>query len=540
MKQALALACAVVLGLGASLLVLRSHVWPLDAVIEDGGDYGLFTWDLWIVNDSALGLRNPLHTDGVYYPVGAWLARHTLAAGFLPLTLAVDLATGADPLYPAYAYRVAIWISFALTLVLAYLVFRELGQPRLAAAVPAVQYAFCNYQQLHIPHLNHLAGAFVIAGSTLLLVRLVREPSRRRALWLAAWLAVAVYFGEFVVFFGLGLIGLLGCAVLTAPWRARLIDTLRAIGWRTAATALLLGLLIFAPFLHAWLADAGRAPKEKQSGNWSANAAGYFVPEQGFNPVYADTLALPGRDLKGIGGRETFLGYPVLLFALLALIVVRDPVPRAAALVFVFYFVLSLGPELKLLGLNTRLPLPYKLLMHVPPFDMARAPVRFALPGLFCLAIVAAYGLGWACGRVRSLTGRAGVAILGSVLLAWAGAEAYRPTPPAYRYAIPPQLSQLVPGPVINVPISFWDGYGVFLQTLHGHPMATGFVSRRTAAQLEHVRSLDRLLESDVPGFARRLQELGVTNVILAPQTPRVVRERFRGFPIHVVDMKAD
>jgi hypothetical protein len=31
-----------------------------------------------------------------------------------------------------------------------------------------------------------------------------------------------------------------------------------------------------------------------------------------------------------------------------------------------------------------------------------------------------------------------------------------------------------------------------------------------------------------------------VTNVILAPQTPRVVRERFRGFPIHVVDMKAD
>jgi hypothetical protein len=298
--------------------------------------------------------------------------------------------------------------------------------------------------------------------------------------------------------------------------------------------------LLLAPFLRAWIADAGHAPKAQQSSNWSANAVGYVVPEVQSNPLYAGTLALRGRDLKGIGGRETFLGYPILLCALLALVCVRHPLPRLAALVFAFFFVLSLGPELKLLGTNTRLPLPYLVLMHLPPFDMARAPVRFALPALFCLAVVASYGVGWLCSRVAERWGRGAATALGAALLCWAGAEAYRPTPPALRYEVPPQLQQLVPGPVLNVPISFWDGYGVFLQTLHGHPMATGFVSRRSPEQLEHVRLLDHLLEQDVGAFAGRLQSLGITNVILAPQTPRVVRERFRGFPVHVVDMKVD
>ncbi len=539
-RRAAAWACAVLLSLGASLLVLRSHVWPVGAVVEDGGDYGLFTWNLWFVNESARALRSPLHTDLVYYPVGAWTARHTLAAGFEPLTLAVDLATGHDRLYPIYTYRLAIWLSFALTLILAYLALRELGQPRLAAVVPAVQYAFCDYNQLHIPHLNHLAGAFVIAGSALLLFRLLRRPSSIGAVGMGAWLAAAVYFGEFVVFFGLGVVAALVIGIAVRASRETVVRTARQVGWRGGAGAILAGLLILAPFVHAWISDAGRAPKEKQSGNWSANAVGYFVPERQFSPIYGETLAVAGRDLKGIGGRETFLGFPLILLAVVGLATVRRPEPRLAALVFLFFFVLSLGPELKLLGENTRLAMPYRLLMHVPPFDMARAPVRLALPGLFCLAITASYGLAWLEQRVEDQGARLAVAALGTALLAWAAAEAYRPTPEAHRYVVPPQLAGLVPGPVVNVPISFWDGYGVFLQTLHGHPMATGFVSRRNAAQLEHVRLLDRLVATDTAAFAARLRELGVTNVILAPETPRVVRERFRGFPINVVDMKPD
>ena len=47
-----------------------------------------------MVNESIVHGHSPLHTDLVYYPIGASLARHTLVAGFFPLTFAAQVSSG--------------------------------------------------------------------------------------------------------------------------------------------------------------------------------------------------------------------------------------------------------------------------------------------------------------------------------------------------------------------------------------------------------------------------------------------------------------
>jgi hypothetical protein len=139
---------------------------------------------------------------------------------------------------------------------------------------------------------------------------------------------------------------------------------------------------------------------------------------------------------------------------------------------------------------------------------------------------------------VRERWGAAATSVFVLALLAWTAAEVYSPGPATLPYAVPAALGRLVPGPVVNVPISVFDGRAVFLQTFHGHPIATGFVSRRTPAELAHVRTLDRLLNEDPAAFLRQLDRIGVRNVILAPGTPPETADALFAGPINVVDLR--
>jgi hypothetical protein len=91
---------------------------------------------------------------------------------------------------------------------------------------------------------------------------------------------------------------------------------------------------------------------------------------------------------------------------------------------------------------------------------------------------------------------------------------------------------------VVNIPLSVFDGRAVFLQTFHGHPIATGFVSRRTPAQLAHVRALDLLLSEDPSAFLRQLDRIGVRNIVLGPGTPPDVASALADGTVNVVDLR--
>jgi hypothetical protein len=261
------------------------------------------------------------------------------------------------------------------------------------------------------------------------------------------------------------------------------------------------------------------------------------VPDPVATPLYGRLFASVSAGLSGIGGHEVFVGFPLLLLAAVGLGRRPRGWTAVAAGLAAFFLVLSLGPTLKLGPSSTAIPLPYALLMKVPPFDAGRTPVRCVLLGVFFLSLLAAEGARRALDAARRRRRWAGTAALLGIL-AWATFEVRQPVPPAPRYAVPPELDRLVPGPVVNVPPSFMDGWAVFLQTLHGQPIATGFVSRRTPDQLAHVRELDRLFREDVPAFLRHAQALGIRNVVLGPGTPAEAAEQILAGPVNVVDLR--
>jgi len=524
-----------------SLMLLARHVVPLGGIVEPGGDYGLMVWNLWIVNRAITHGENPYFTTLVYHPLGARLVKHTLVPGFWPVTFLTQLLSGGDPLYPLYAYRLCILLSFTLALAFTYAVFRHLGFARAVSCVPAVAYAFCDFNMLHVPHLNHVSAAFLLPLTTLASIRLFQLPRTSRALPVAFVLGVGVYFSELVVFLWIAAFLAIAMAAGLPSTRADVRRVARTLGRRGLLASLLVFAVTLAPFALNWALDSGKAPNPRQASNWSANLAAFFVPRPDATPLYGEAFAGPNAAIsKGIGGHEVFLGFPLLLLA--ALGIARRPRgwTAIAAGLALFFMVLSLGPTLKVGGVNTGWPMPYALLMRVPPFDMGRTPVRCVLLAVFALTFPAAVGLAWARDRTRARWGGAAAAGVAALFLAWTVAEVYSPGPPTKTYEPPRGLQRLVPGPVVNVPLSVFDGYAVLLQTFHGQPIATGFVSRRTPAQLAHVRTLDLLLAEDPAGFLRQLDRIGVRNIVLGPGTPPDVATALQGAAINVVDLRED
>lgn len=523
----------------ASLLLLKRHVTPLGGIVEPGGDYGLMVWNLWVVDRALSHGDNPYFTPLVYHPLGARLVKHTLVLGYWPVTLVTRVLSGGDPLYPLYAYRLSILLSFTLALVLSYALLRRLGFPRGAACLPALAYAFCDFNLLHVPHLNHLSAAFLLPLSGWTAVRLFERPQASRALVAAIVLATGVYFTELVVFIWMAAGLALGLAAALPSTRADVRRVATLLGARGVAAAVLAFVLVLAPFAVNWALDSGKAPDPRQASNWSANLAAFVVPRPDTTPLYGGAFAgWSAAVSKGIGGQEVFLGFPLLALAAVGLLRRPRGWTLVAAALAAFFAVLSLGPTLKAGGLNTGWPMPYALLMKVPPFDMGRTPVRCVLLTVFGLTFPAAAGLAWLADRARARWGAAAGRSVVLALLAWTAAEVYSPGPVTRTYTVPAALGRLVPGPAVNVPISVFDGRAVFLQTFHGHPIATGFVSRRTPAQLAHVRALDRLLNEDPAAFLGALDRIGVRNVILAPGTPPGTADALFAGPINVVDLR--
>jgi hypothetical protein len=522
-----------------SAALLGGHVSPLKAVTEVTGDHGLMIWNLWFVESSLREGKSPFHTDLVYYPLGARLSKHTLVAGYWPVTSAVRMLSGGDPLYPAYAYRASILLSFALTLSLAIFFIWRLGVPLLAAAAPAVQYAFCPFNQRHVPHLNHLSAAFFLPLTALAALRVFEKPSAARAAQLGLVLGAAVYFSELAAFLYLAVPVIVGACLAVGSIRPRLVATLRALGARGLGAIALAFAVTVSPFAASWAADSGKAPRSQQASNFSANAAGFVVPSPAHTPFYGRLFArVNARLSKGIGGHETFLGFPLLVFGLVAL--VRQPRGFRAVLAIVaaVFLVLSLGPVLKVGGTNTDWPMPYALLMKVPPFEMGRTPVRCVLFAVFCVAILASLGLADVLKATRRRVGAVAATCFAALVIAWSTAEVYLPGPSPTPYAVPAALEAIEPGPVLNLPLSVFDGYAVFLQTLHHQPIGTGFVSRRTPEQVEHVKRLDQLLERDVPSFVAVALGMGFRTIVLGPGVPEAQASALAAQAIRVIDLR--
>jgi len=515
-----------------SLLMIYHYIIPLGALPFTAGikgqDSGQMIWNIWFANEAITHGQNPYHTDLLFYPIGANLAHHTLAPGFFPVTLLVKTIVRGDRLYPFYAYQVIILLSFTLLLCLSYLLLRELGFPLLPSATAAVAFAFSDFFYLHLLHINHLAS-FFFPLTALFLVRSFRRPASLNVIAAAFVAAVSVYFTEFAIYIYMAAALMAVMIFLFKRERTTLLSGVREAGGKRLAMAGATFALIISPFLFVLFKDVIRKPGYVEISHYSANVVGFFVPGQEreeaevfgtpyMTPLYGTLFhTLDEKITAGVGGFEIFVGFPSLIFTLFALIKSRNRWIRMCLAAALFFFILSLGPTLKVFAVDTGWKLPYALLMKLPPFDAGRTPVRFVAMGLFFLMIVSASGMSTLAALFRNRAGQRWAAITMGIVFVWTVAEVYSPAETRRPFRTPAALSNIAVGPVMNLPPVQWDGYAAMLQTQHHQPLATGYLARNNDAQWDY--SADQFYAFSRGGayFCSYLQQLGFRNVVIAP-----------------------
>jgi hypothetical protein len=320
---------------------------------------------------------------------------------------------------------------------------------RWAGLLAGILAAFSSHQMFHVYHLNLLS----IGWLALFLLGLHGIVDRGS---IGAAILAGVSFALTAQSSGYYGVAAVTIALVFAGFHHRALRQPRAL--RLVLGAAALAVVLTLPYLLAF-----RALQEEQG---ITRPPGMSV-KMSFHPS-RDLTSWSHAYIGLIGGDGEVL-FPGLLPLVLGGIAVarrrREAWFYAAAVAILV--VLSLGPELALGA--WRLPMPYRWLAAIPPFDSMRHPFTFASVGLLLIAVLA--GLGWSRLGLASKSW-AGPAI---VLLAIAETATDAPrlreipagVPPAYQ-----RLETLPAGPILEVPV--FSDLSVLWAARHGRPVVNG------------------------------------------------------------------
>jgi len=278
---------------------------------------------------------------------------------------------------PAALYNAAVLAVLTLSGYGFWRLARELTGDPASALLAGAAIPYTSQLLSHLYQLNLLTTA----GYPILLLALLYVIERRS--WTAA-LAAGVAFA-----FQAGTSGYhaFACAFLclvVAAWAGRrLLDPGTLARLAGAAT---LAAVLLAPYLLRHLAHRGEADLARPlhwAETWSVDLPGGLFSSH----TYLWRSLMPDH------GLPIWPGAVVLILGTAGAWRERSPRARLLLLIAGVFFVLSLGPELRVGG-RPLLPLPYLLLYkYLPLFGAARRAGFFIVPALMALGLLAALGL---------------------------------------------------------------------------------------------------------------------------------------------------
>lgn len=538
-----------------------------DGVPHDWSDPLLNVWVLWW-NARSLPFSAAWWNGPSFHPIPGVLSFSETLVGLSPLTTPLQWL-GASPLA---AYNTAFLLSFALSAFTMHLLCRSLRMSPALCVVAGLGFGFAPYRAGHLAHLQVLSGQLI----PLVFLGLHRfvETGRRRwlVLFAAAWALQGLTNGYYLVFLSV-LVGcwllwfirpgrfgtrlapvllawLLAALALTpvlrryALWHAR-YGFERSLGEIETLSADLMDLLSPSPALAHWppagfhsteawlfpgitlpLVVAGFVATRRWrsmaegplatlfaavaalaatvaaitavTGPWRIEAAALSLSVSALRKPLA--ISLYGLTLAGISSRSLRAVWrrgSVLAFYLMA----------SGAMA-----VLALGPGPRAAGLPIWDKAPYWYLLQLPGVSALRAPARFAMLAVFCLALAGALALG----RLVEGKGRRG---MGLVALAAAGVLwdgwlvlPIREVPAGLRLAPPQPVAA-----VLELPLGGErDTSAMYRGTTHGLPVVNGY----SGYVPPHYHALRLGLEREEPGVLGAIREHGPLLVLLDPRAP--------------------
>jgi hypothetical protein len=479
--------------LSAYMLLAIALTWPSLTTLAthipegDGGRFaysGLndatqYTWNFWWGLRALTSGQNPFATDLLFYPDGTPLYLHTLlATSSLPLAPLTALAG------PVAAYNLSAMLGLAFTGYAVFLLAGHFAGRGLSAWAAGALVAASPFlaMKLQVSHLNLLYLGW-LALLLLCVIRFSDERAWRYVLLGALCLICTVLTDWYLAVIAAGM---LATWALLTLWRApRRLELILGYALMGLLAALALAPVLagvwstrerYAPFTESW-----RALWQVGVRGYSSDAVGLLFPSL-LQPHWrgaAEALTAPlVQRVPVIEGWYIAAGWTLLGLAAVGAWHHGRAHWRLLALAAVGWL-LALGPELRLLGFDTGLPMPYALLQRLPMLENGRRPNLFAISCILVAAIFAAQGL-------RQLIAQAGRrrGLLLAALAILAVIELWPPPRQPVAMGADPLYAAIAarPGPVIDLPVGGdIEARTLLNQIAHGQPILRGYISRPPA-----------------------------------------------------------
>jgi hypothetical protein len=376
------------------------------------GDAGFTMWYLgWMQYAIGHG-HNPLFTDWLFYPSGVnvmWNVSLPLP-GFLLSPLTAEWGV-------ILSYNILIVVAFAGTATSAYLVLRRWAPWPPAAFAGGLLYGFSPYMiGQGFGHAHMLLLLFIPIMLLLLDELLVRQRVR---FWITGALLGVTTAAQLLtaeeLLASAALIGAVGAIALMVLFpsrvRARLPHALAGLAV-AVVTALV---LVAVPLTNQFTGSQRLTGTVSSPDLYRADLLSWVVPSRLVHFASPAALDVSRRFGGNMAENGSYLGLPLLLVAAAVVVLLwrRRPVVRWAGVTLLAVMVLASGRSLKVGGHETGLPLPFRVVEHLPLLE-SLVSVRLASYAVLLCALLLAVGMdglrGWILADRRAGPAPAGTA----------------------------------------------------------------------------------------------------------------------------------
>jgi len=487
-----------------------------------GSDFFQFLWNFWWIRESVENLQSPFFTDYEYYPTGTSLAFHTTSYHWAYLSVPFQYVLPRQVILNLFYI-----LSFIATGMTTFWLLRNyFKHSKSTAFLGSFIFAFCIHRvdRFRFYEIDSLGTMYIplFMYSFFKLYDHVEQREQRPMFKFGIWAGISLalttlsswYTGIFLVIFCIYAFVYKTMQYKKLPLRALFL-------------MVFVFLLIMSPFVIAMLVATSNGdfpPRTyetviRHSEYNNADLLGYVVPNRHTPGAWLSVLKKIGihAPLSWVDQitssyygnpfeKGVFPSYTIILLFMMSVYVALRTLDRRTRGLLIFLYVtcfsfvvLSFGPTLYVQGEPTTSFMPYRLLMKIPVFNVARAPSRFGIMVIFCLAIVATITLDYF--KTFSKTQIANrwlfVVILGLVIAETLPLQG-RQLQPIERVTSP-FFFQLRSEPdkklvLLNVPVDFIGARGgsglyIFHQTIHRQKIIGGYLGREPVYVLQQLQN---------------------------------------------------
>ena len=463
--------------------------WDFDVYINPWADW----WTVQAWRDPEVSLW---YSDMIFYPQGAGMAYHSFSHYHTALSLALRPFLGTLP-----AYNLVVLSNYALTGLAMFHLGRYLTGSSMAGLIAGVVLAFNSHNLYQSSH-PVLLGIWCIPWATMFLMRAVREDSPKYAAVTALFVFSAALVGTIMfIVTTMWVALLLAYFYLATTWPRPSLRVLAVLGGLSA----LLVLPVEMPLLMNVLGNRDTSFVRNYQEAITLDILSPFLPHWFLWrswTFYFGIIPLSFLMVARRHGRETWLWYGVLIGL----------------------YIFAIGPRPSLLFQEIDVTLPWS----IPITTFLRNPYRLSILMSLALAVLAAYGWLALSKHIRPERGRVIAAVMALLIYGEYTAPAF----PWVVVQVSPFYTEFladVPDDVALATLPTGQTAGkvhLYYQTLHGHPITNGHVSRESDEVFTFIRGNAILragmddwpavpLPADVDTPLRALAEVGVGYLVI-------------------------